>query len=225
MTNLIMIAKGRDRLTKQAIESVVENTQDYNLTLVMDSLSGPPWTLPKNATEIRTHSGILGELRNLGAYWSAEKFGQGEWICFLDNDVAVFAKWLEVMTGMFKPGIEPPTLIGGCRHPHHQPNQNRLASWAHWKEEGRVLEITDAVAGYSMLMSWSTWELHGPFDANAPGIGQSEDYALCRRVKAAGGIVGYVDPPVLAHTGITNTNGKPATGADLFPRVPGLLYL
>jgi GT2 family glycosyltransferase len=214
LTNIVVIAKGRDRLTRQALESVIDNTHDYNLTLVMDSLSGPPWTLPKNATEIRTHSGILGELRNLGAYWSAEKFGQGEWICFLDNDVAVFPGWLGEMTRRgkgFAIGI-----IGGCQHPFHQGRYINI---------GNRFLCTDAVAGYSMLMSWSTWERFGPFDVNAPGIGQSEDFALCQRVKAAGGIVGYVDPPVLTHTGITNTNGEPATGSELFQRVPGILYL
>ncbi len=94
-------------------------------------------------------------------------------------------------------------------------------------------EITDAVAGYSMLMRWECFDLYGPFEQEAKGIGQSEDYAFCQKVirgpeatffESCRNLVGYIHPPVLAHCGITNSNGEPATGADQFERVEGYIY-
>jgi hypothetical protein len=43
-------------------------------------------------------------------------------------------------------------------------------------------------------------------------------------VKKGGGIVGYIHPPVLSHTGLINSDGKPATGHEAFERFPGLIY-
>jgi hypothetical protein len=71
---------------------------------------------------------------------------------------------------------------------------------------------TDAVAGYSMLMSWQTWDKYGPFDQHAVGVGQSEDFAVCQKVLKDGYRVGYVSPPVLTVTGLTNTLGGKVPG-------------
>src|ERR1041385_6644553 len=128
----------------------------------------------------------------------------------------VFEHWLANMIEIAScPGAH---LLGGQRHPYHKPNQRLVYA------TGRCVEETDAVAGYSMFMSWDTWDRFGPFDANAKGIGQSEDWAFSQRVKKGGGIVGYIRPPVLAHCGLTNTDSKPATGHEAFERFPGLIY-
>jgi glycosyltransferase involved in cell wall biosynthesis len=233
ITNIVMISRGREKLTAQALESIYLNTElsTYTITIVEDgSADYFDMNLATYISVICVRSRILGELRNLGAYWAAKRFRRGDRICFLDNDVAVFPGWLERMirdseitslssniAQLHCVGFG--TVIGGCQHPFHKTNYRMTNS------DRTAVNITDAVAGYSMLMSWATWDVFGPFDSNAPGIGQSEDYAFCQRVKAAGGIVGYSDPPVLSHCGITNSDGKPATGAEDFPRVPGLLYL
>jgi glycosyltransferase involved in cell wall biosynthesis len=216
-----MLIRDRLRLTEQALDSIFNHTVpgQYTLTIVDDgsqsakirSIAGNEHTA---VVRFSPSVSVLGFLRNVGAQISERVFGRGDWLCFLDNDVAVFEGWLGNMIEIASwPGSH---LLGGQRHPYHKPNQRLVY--------GRCVEETDAVAGYSMFMSWSTWDRFGPFDANAKGIGQSEDWAFSQRVKNGGGIVGYIHPPVLSHTGLTNSDGKPATGHEAFKRFPGLIY-
>lgn len=225
MTNIVMITKGRINLAFQAFESIRMHTDmdSYNLTIVDDG-SDPPIKIDGTnnvvVMHVRPSKGIVGLVRNIGASVAEQYWGPSEYICFLDNDVCITSSlWLH----SFQDGVDifhlegRSAILGGQRHPFHGVNLT------HYRLE--TIEETDAVAGYSLFMRWDTWKKYGPFPANQPGTGASEDYALCRRVVDDGGLVGYVHPPVLAHCGITNTDGKPATGADQFERVPGLLYL
>ena len=234
MTNIVMIAKGRPRLTTQALNSIYEKEHDaYSLVIVDDGSSAPwnPFTpdslevqLPRFTMSYRAiflrlsrSKGIVGLARNIGASVSEQYWGRGDFLCFLDNDVAITnPHWLELLACSLELN-QKVKILGGCQHPYHGTNQSLDAY-------GASVHVTDAVAGYSLFMRWETWDKYGPFPANQPGIGASEDFALCRRVVDDGGLVGYINPPVLAHCGITNTDGKPATGADQFKRVEGLLY-
>lgn len=159
--------------------------------------------------------GIVGWLRNVGASASERYFGRGEWLYFSDSDVAFFPGWLQKMTMVASSGV---ALLGGCRHPFHGVNLEEYYGRFGWQS-------TDAVAGYSLLMKWETFDKYGPFSDNQKGVGASEDFALSRKIVEDGGRIGYIHPPVLAHTGVTNTDGKPATGSDSFKRVEGILYL
>jgi glycosyltransferase involved in cell wall biosynthesis len=227
MTNIVALVQNRPRLTKQMLTSLYKFTdQDsFRLTIVDDGSSEETYQLTLDMVSgLGSRKGmlvsfwrsvsILGFLRNIGAQVSEKVFGRGDWLCFLDNDVAVFEEWLPRLVAAIGSCSPKPAILGGQRHPYHQspPIPSRL-----------ILEV-DAVAGYSMFMSWRTWDRFGPFDANAKGIGQSEDWAFSQRVKKGGGIVGYIHPPVLSHTGLTNSDGKPATGHEAFERFPGLIY-
>src|SRR6266850_1414021 len=227
MTNIVMITRDRPRLTSQALVSISQNTprESYTLTVVDDG-STDPWyndesapilSLATDRAWLRLLPGlhILGGLRNAGAWYSEKLFGRGDYLCFLDNDICVTRKgWLERMWGMirYRPECK---VLGGIRHPFHAVNSKSLGIYEF------CAEYTDAVAGYSMMMSWETYDRFGPFVENAQGTGQSEDYALCRKVVDAGYKVGYIHPHVLLHCGITNSDGKPATGADQFIREDG----
>ncbi len=219
--NIVMLACGRAPLTLQAIRSLYQNTplDSFNLTVVNDGedFPGLPLANAENADVIclRNSGHILGRNRNLGAIWSEKRFGRGDYLCFLDNDVAVFEKWSEKIARVFADayGLRAVGAVGGYQHPYHATNHD----WGMFRE-------ADAVAGYSLFIKWSTWDICGPFDESAAGTGQSEDFSFCQRIKNSGWAVGYVHPPVLAHCGITNTEGKPATGAEHFPRRQGLIY-
>ena len=228
MTSIVMLVRDRPRLTDQALESIYNHSVPghYTLTIMDDgSLPATRKLLVDRTNTVVCHFsrsiGILGFLRNIGAQVSEKVFGRSDWLCFLDNDVAVFEGWLPALMEL---GSRLPLfprqafVIGGQRHPFHQ------ATTAHNFDDCMVFNEVDAVAGYSMFMSWDTWDRFGPFDANAKGIGQSEDWAFSRRVKKGGGIVGYTPPPVLAHCGVTDSLGKPATGHEAFERFPGLIY-
>jgi glycosyltransferase involved in cell wall biosynthesis len=229
MTNIVMICKDRPRLTEQTLRTLYDTvmSNQFNLT-IMDDFSGPETFKVIERYGTRSNSvyatpsdhaiNCVGALKNAGASVSEQAFGRGDWLCFIDNDIAFFDGWLNKMSlSAYTETIDGGpihSIIGGYRHPYHAVN-SRI---------GNVFEFTDAVAGYMHFMSWSTWGKFGPYDANAKGVCQSEDFAICQRVSAAGGIVGYVHPPVIANCGLTNTEGKHAIGSELFPRIPGLIY-
>jgi len=225
MTNIVVLCYERYRLTVQCIESIRKNTKpdEYTLTLVDDDskdfrvrnfLRDQALYNPKNTTllEVSNSRHCLGALKNLGVRHSELTFGRGEFLCILDNDVCVFPGWLDTLNEDDPNGSEV-VLLGGVRHPFHGVNKEHEG----WVE-------TDAVAGYCHHFPWGWWDTCGPYDANASGIGQSEDFAFCQRLREYGP-VGYCNPPVMAHCGITDSTGKPIAGAELIERVPGVLYL
>src|ERR1041385_4993045 len=115
MTNIIMLARDRPRLTDQALESIYNHTDpdEFNLTIMDDGSrkeirvgSATDWRLwPKGRNPVKPPMvvrfnesiAILGFLRNIGTQVSEKVFGRGDWLCFLDNDVAVFEHWLANM--------------------------------------------------------------------------------------------------------------------------------
>lgn len=241
MTNIVMLSKDRPRLLRQAIESLYANTpaKDFNLTVVDDdsqdfrtkkylrSLTHRNFCL----LEVQNSGHVLAQLKNLGVFYSRQRFGfksstphhayDGDYLGIFDNDVCFFPDWLPKLISAiersdFGEGRKI-DLLGGCRHPFHGINNL-------WGDDGYI-EQTDAVAGYSHFMRWTTWRKFGPYPLNcASGIGQSEDFWFSQQIIKAGNKVGYINPPVLAHCGITDSNGNPAIGSDQFARAAGVLY-
>jgi len=219
--NIIVLVHNRPRLTRQTLDTLVKNTTvPYNVIIVDDASDSETQAViaefvRPNIRFIRFNEpvGIIGALRNAGANSSEWTFGRGDWLYFSDNDVAFEPQWLERMIRCFGDGPHMQFLggsvaafpnlcvLGGYRHPFHGVNGLDVF------EDKAQVEFTDAVAGYSMLMPWTIWDKYGPFDANQKGVGASEDFALCQRIVKDGGKVGYIHPPVLTHTGVTNSNG------------------
>lgn len=246
MINCVMTVKDRPKLTRQALETFVQNTDvEWTLTLI-DDVSQPETRdllrtfarTTKNVALLRLENskGILGQLKNLGVYWSERYFPAGEWLVLVDNDVMFKPRWASRMacTEAWEHDIR---VLGGARHPYHLPNKEW--GWDGYDKghvyESRIGQVipshimegwceTDAVAGYMHMMRWDTWRRSGPFDAHAPGVCQSEDFAFCRKVVESGGKVGYIWPPVIIHTGLTRTDGLPAVGAEAMERVEGVYY-
>lgn len=227
MTNICMVTNGaRPRLLEQCLRTLWANTPEdqFCLTLVDDG-DNPSVRLAMRGyygdkvalLRVLPRCRIIGALKNLGALWSEQHFGRGEWIMFCDDDLAFMPGWLDKFAYL-ETNLGEHELLGGCRHPYHGVN-NKLTM-----TNGVSVEETDAVAGYCHFMCWSTWDEYGPYDATAKGTGQSEDFALCRKIVEDGGKVGYIYPPVMAHCGLTNSEGKPILGADLIEKVSGVLY-
>src|SRR6185312_5715738 len=133
MTNIVLITNGsRPRLLEQTLRTLYENTQadQFNLTMVMD---GSWLDLPETAQGMMYADAtcfmsmwpachIIGRLKNLGAYWTEKQFGRGEWLLFVDDDVAFMPGWLEKMQAAFEMRNQL-RLLGGVRHPYHQVNE------------------------------------------------------------------------------------------------------
>lgn len=227
--NVVMLVHERYTLTNQAIDSLYVNTdQDqFNLTVVDDESQdfrvGRYLSGLEGYRSIITLDGsrhILSRMKNLGVRWSESHFGRADYLCVCDNDVYFLPQWLARMVEAYSSDMGL-RLLGGERHPYH--GINKFNSY---------VEFVDAVAGYTHFMSWNTWrggagmQAFGPYDeTTAPGVCQGEDQAFCRKIVDAGYEIGYTSPPTILHTGVTNSKGEPAVGAEHFARHPGVIYL
>jgi len=112
--------------------------------------------------------------------------------------------------------------MGGQNHPFHQPTS---AQWI--LGNGKLVKEYSAIAGTSHMMTWETWNEYGPQVETQPGVGASEDFEYCQRIRKAGYRVGAIWPAVIIDTGITQTGDTPSPGADIKAKnkVPGVVYL
>jgi hypothetical protein len=212
--NVVMITDGkRPRLAQQTLDSLVYNTPGMALTVVCDgAVEDIPRLAKAQYLDVRHPMYILGLSKNLGALVSAKTFGKQDWLYFCDDDVYHRPGWFEQMVAAMD-CLEPTVgILGGGRHPFHGVNSEV-------NMVGGCFQETDAVAGYSMLLRWGVWDLVGGFDQHAKGTGQSEDFALSRRVISAGMTVGYINPTVVVHCGLTRGNGERAGGWEQFEQL------
>lgn len=229
MTNLVLLARDRYRLTEQCLRTLYMHTDEsaFNLTIINDGSQSETTRLIEQYT--RKHKNcesvhivepvaIIGFLKNLGVWCSERVFGRGDWLYLGDADTCFSLHWLDKMLlhsfGAFD-------LFGGQAHPFHHPvtkmDKSEHFAWEHY-------EMLD---GPSWLMPWSTWDKFGPLDMDtAPGVCKGEDFTFCNRITAAGGRIGVISPHVVYHTGIKQTDGKLGPGADLrlAQRVPGVIF-
>lgn len=238
MLNCCMLVKDRPKLTRQALETFVKNTDvEWSLVLIDDA------SQPETAMMLRlfakgykdrcvllrneTSSGITAQVRNLGVYWSERRFGRGDWLALLDNDCYFTPGWasklIRTYLALDRRGLDF-FLLGGQNHPFHLP----IAKWAgNDRDDGVDYQVEEsyAVAGTCWLLHRISWEMRGPLvETGAPGPGQSEDADFCNKIRAAGGKVGAIHPPVVYDCGITQTGGTLSPGADVKPRVENVYY-
>lgn len=211
MVNVVMLIKGRLRLTRQALESLYSHTpaEQFNCTVVNDSEEDfrvtrllQEYTHHRNFSllQVANSGHVLAQLKNLGVGWSSQRFGRGDWLHLGDGDVCFMPEWLEKMMTMAEATEGSDfRLWGGQVHPFHQP----IASVPGMTEH-------DILDGPSWFMRWSTWRNFSR--RNAPGPCQSEEYPWCARLVADGGRIGVITPHVVIHTGLTNTDGEDAPG-------------
>lgn len=213
MVNVAMLVRGRLRLTQQALNSLYSNTShdEFTCTVVNDSeddfrvrrLLHDYATRYRNFSllEVDGSSHVLAQLKNLAVGWSSQRFGRGDFLHIGDGDVCFMPGWLDKMTTMAVSteglGFR---LWGGQIHPFHQPILS---------VDGVITEH-EVLDGPSWFMRWNTWRNFSRHAA--PGVCQSEEFPWCDRVRRDGGRIGVTHPPVVIHTGLTNTDGKDAPG-------------
>lgn len=256
MTNIVFLVKNRLKLTEQGLKSLYDHTDrtQFNLTIVDDASDDfrvrdllASYADTSNATLIRIEksAGVLSRAKNIGVAWSEQTFGRGDWLYLSDCDVFYTDAWLDKLTDLAA-GTEGGNfrLWGGQIHPFHKPVARGSTGCMYLHGNIVSSEWTEhsVLDGPSWLMRWETWGNCGPFDRNtAPGVCQSEEYPFCHRLTSIGGTaefnenttiyhggrIGVIQPHVVHHTGVTQTDGKPAPGyaERLAASVPGVLYL
>jgi hypothetical protein len=216
VTNIVLVTDGRrPRLLEQTLRTLYERTPSYrfNVTLVTDGMPDhglPPLVTTHNNSwnvTIWPPCGVIGRLKNLGAYWSEKQFGRGDWLYFSDDDVAFLPGWLEKLTAgaimLEEFGYE---LWGGQVHPYHLPIKQAAKGFDIAFGEYQMLD------GPSWLMRWRTWDEIGPLPERSGGACQGEDVTFCHRLTAQGGRIGVIHPHVCVHTGLTQSDGNDAPG-------------
>lgn len=239
MTNIIMLVCGRLNLTRQALESLYAHTdpKEFNLCLVNDGDCGDfrvarllQDTVERNPNCAMVHvvksQHVIGRAKNLGVYWNEQTFGRGDWLYLSDNDVYFTQGWLPKLTQMASNSEEALdfALWGGQVHPFHKHTNTLNSPHDGFKNYMTTHDILD---GPSWLMRWDTWDTYGPFSSDcAPGPCQSEEYRPCAALVNDGLGIGVINPHVVYHTGLTNTDGKDAPGRKEREamRVQGVLY-
>src|SRR5262245_28048 len=228
ITNIVLLSHNRPKLMAQTLNTLVRNTHPdaYTLTIVDDGSDLNCLVqamtsfdaVPKHMTIITVdHCGIVGRVRNLGIYWSEQTFGKGDYLYLSDNDAYFTPGWLDTLIAAIDDDRCRPVvkLLGGWNHPYMQPIPDDVKGGGTAYLGDRRVKAHDAVAGASMLMRWGIYDKHGPFDATAAGVGQSEDWAFCQKIIQDGGKVASIYPRVVYNCGVTNSLGQLSPGADL----------
>lgn len=221
-----MVTKDRRALTEQTIRTLYENADGVPFSLlVVDDCSGQKNFLALVALESRygfslianSHPSPLGASKNWALTAIKERADEPNPLVYLtDNDVYFAPGWLGKLLAAWEGRPTDVKLLGGgC---HRWLGTNRIVNGT-----GVDYHYKDAISGWSWLLELATWQEYGPFDANALGSGQSEDWAFCQRIKVGGYEVASIWPEVVIHCGRTNTEGRPATGAETIVNVPGVL--
>jgi glycosyltransferase involved in cell wall biosynthesis len=228
---VVMLVRDRLRLTRQALRSLLTNRQDHSADLnivIVDDASQPAtriwlsdWAPSANVQLIRhEESRGTGWARNIGVAAAREIFGTDSLLYLSDNDVFFMPGWDTALraTHEFFGGFK---IIGGGCHPYLQASDVSCEVIA-----GYQMATRDAVSGYSWLLDWSTWDEFGPLDAHALGVRQSEDWAMCQKVRKAGYFVGSILPEMVIHTGLTDTFGERPPGWEIMrdTRMKGIIY-
>lgn len=226
---VVMLVRDRLRLTEQALISLLRNSRTIPNIMIVDDASQPAtqawlnnWIKSHEDAELIRHeeSRGTGWARNIGVAAAREIFGTDSLLYLSDNDVFFMPGWDTALraTHEFFGGFK---IIGGGCHPYLQASDVSCEVIA-----GYQMATRDAVSGYSWLLDWATWDEFGPLDAHALGVRQSEDWAMCQKIRKAGYFVGSILPEMVVHTGLTDTFGERPPGWEIMrdTRLKGIIY-
>jgi hypothetical protein len=216
MIDFVLVVKidndNRIRLLEQTLNSLFKNTELSNinsLTVVNDNsfydISGITKYSPVdvNLINLSKTSGV-GKSKNIGVEFS-KYMHNGKYLYLLDGDVYFTDKWDIKMIEIYEKYKDEFKIIAGGIHPYLQ---NRIG------EDNLDLTSHDALSGWSWLLDYDTWDKFGKLADNSIGTGKSEDWEYCQRIRNAGYKVGCLKNQVIAHCGITNTEGEKIPGYD-----------
>jgi len=208
-TTIIMTAKNRLELTKQAIETLRRNTVNYHLILMPDCPSEEVRDYLKSLNEeiyFVDLTGVKPEADGMKSHYILQAMAVSlvntEYFYFTDNDVYFLPHWLNTLHTLYN--IEENVgIVGGRTHAFHKVIEEKTVA-------GMNYRITDQQSGYSVLMKKSIW--------NKFGLGRPtnsfNDVGLCDSVRGGGYKIISPVYPVLLHCGITRSDGTKVVGYE-----------
>jgi len=217
MINIIIPVYNRPKHTFQTIDSLYQNTTDFELTVVNDNSDKETSKLLKDLSRKHGFKLIVNKV-NIGPGRSrniaCERVDRKDYLYFSDNDVYFKPGWLPQLIHIYEVVSKDRIgLLGASCHPYLQPYNTFKVN------DDYEVYIRDAISGYSHLTTWELWDRFGPFD-HQDGLekktGRSDDWAFCQRMRAGGFEVGSVMPELIIPTGLTDSYGDKAIGKETF---------
>jgi len=207
-TAIILITRNRQKLTEQAINTLVKNTSKelYDLIVVDDGSDKVNYLYNYKdqgiiSDLVFTSFGSPSKCRNIGAE-IARKKGY-EYLYHTDNDMYFLPEWLEECHRAYnQSGL---VIVGAYCHPFMQKNSD--------SEDYIGVNTVDAVSGNSWFISTKDYFSYGLHETD--GIMASEDWEMCQRIRKDGNFVVRLTPHKVLHCGVTNSRGEASVGADV----------
>lgn len=175
----------------------------------IDRLTSKKFLKPNTVVFVRNDSILgVGGSKNAGVD-VAKTIGNGKFLYFFDGDVFFTENALGKILTVYGMCSHEFLILGGGIHPFLQPRAGES-----FRLENIEVTSHDAVSGWSWLLTYETWDKYGRLADNAIGSGKSEDWEYCQRIRNDGFKVGCLQPQVIGHCGLTNTEGLPIVGYD-----------
>lgn len=218
----------RLRLYMQTLTSLLKNTdsEDIGSIIIIDDCS--EITLPpfKGVTVIRNDNirGV-GYSKNFAYEEQLKLDNDPDYLYFFDTDTFFTKNWLDKLVHCYNCVSERFKILGGGCHPFLLPREGESESVEYFDKNLNTFLInsTDALSGWSWLMYPEIFKKYGKLADNSVGVGKSEDWEYCQRIRNEGFKVGYIDPQIIGHCGLTDSEGKQIVGyeqsLDLLRRV------
>jgi hypothetical protein len=216
VTNFTLLCHGRPRLLRQTLDSLgdldgmtIDIYGDAPLfevrQIVHEFMRGKEGSLSLSPVSKGT-----GTARNRVIQYAS--YHRGDYLYLSDDDVFFLRPdWLSILIRSYEAAWEAGfKVIGGYNHPYHLPIATIPAAG------GNVVNEVYTLALQSMLMKWEVWDKYGPFCQTPPGkVCQSEDVDFTTKIRADGGRIGVIAPPLIVNCGITNSIGDKIPGWEL----------
>jgi len=200
MIDIIIPAHNAHDYTAECVQSIADNTEDYNIILI-DNGSDPPYP-----------EAVVRNAYNLGfpmAINQGFEKARAEYVCILNNDTIVTPDWMEVLLAHLKDGID---IIGPYSNYVHGKQQIKLPSVYSDKEtlyEGAAKfhkenkgkrETVNWLIGVCLVFRRDLISKIGMFDESF-GLGNSEDIDFCLRAQMAGMVMAIAQDCYIHHFG------------------------
>lgn len=220
MISIIIPVHNQHEMTKQCIDSIFANTEDYEI-IIVDNGSSPSFQSRNKMFEILSMgynykdcapiSHYIKNETNLGfpkAVNQGIRESNGDIICLLNNDTVVTPGWLKGLTDALESGYDivgPMTnYVAGLQKAStavYEDEETLNLAAKEWADKNKgMVQGVNFVIGFCMVFKKSLFEKLGDFDESMwPCSGEEIDF--CLKCQASGGNVGIVKDVYIHHYG------------------------